>query len=401
MELRLLPLISYFTATAYMTAWIFRQSWSLAAKLRAWVFQRKAAGRVLSLNALRETNDRFGILLKILAAAIGIFIANRAVTWISREWLILVLVAAVVLSEEFRPSRMAMNLLAVTVLMNRVRANTESDSDLFEVLSRAVQDLPEGEVKQTLREALHRRRSGLAAQECLALLSGIDPHLDEFVLTLKNINLQTGLTLAQVADRLHQRAGRRWDHASRSMLMKEHVWPYLRIVRAAIVAAVIVLSYNGVSLHFTAWPSHITVVWLGLGLIAAGLLLYFALTSSWPRRVLAIVLLLLALFPFFNRIGVQSPWWIQIHTVTHVSENLTDLRSSAGSPASQEEAQHESLSLPVSVRLSEGDLAPAFLPSLIPSSPITNTFTTTFSVPSRFADVVLEELCCHRLYQPR
>jgi len=401
MELRLLPLISYFAAAAYLAAWLFHQSWALVTQIRAWIFHRKAAGRVLSLSALRETNDRFGILLKILAAAIGIFIADRAVTWISREWLILVLVAAVVLSEEFRPSRMAINLLAVTVLMNRVRAHTESDTDLFEVLSRAVQDLPEGEVKQALREALHRRRSGLAAQECLALLSGIDPHLDEFVLTLKHINLQTGLTLAQVADRLHQRAGRKWDRASRFMLTKEHVWSYLRILRSAIVPAIIVLSYNGVSLHFTAWPSHITVVWLGLGLIAAGLLLYFALTNSWLRRVLAVFLLLLALFPFLNRIGVQSPWWIQIHTVTHVSENLTDLRSSAGSPASQEQAQYESLSLPVSVRLSEGDLDPTSLPSLTPSFPITNTFTTTISVPSRFADVVLEELCCHRLYQPR
>jgi hypothetical protein len=340
-------------------------------------------------------------LLKILAAAIGIFIANWAATWISREWLILVLLAAMVLSEEFRPSRKAINLLAVTVLMDRVRVYTESDSDLFEVLSKALQDLPEGEVQQALREALHRRRSGLAAQECLALLIGIDPHLDEFVLTLKHINFQTGLTLAQVADRLHQQAGRRWDHASRFMLTKEHVWPYLRIVRAAIVAAVIVLSYNGVSLHFTAWPSHITVVWLGLGLIAAGLLLYFALTSSWPRRVLAVFLLLLALFPFLNMIGVQSPWWIQIHTVTHVSENLSDLRSSADSLASQEQAQYESLIIPVSVRLSEGDLDTASLPSLTPSFPITNTFTTTISVPSRFADVVLEELCCHRLYQPR
>ena len=401
MELRLLPLISYFTAAAYLAAWLFHQSWALVTQLRAWVFHRKAAGRVLSLSALRETDDRFGTLLKILAAAIGIFIANRAVTWISREWLILVLAAAAVLSEEFRPSRNIMNLLAVTVLMDRVRAYTELDSDLFEVLSRAVQELPEGEVQQALREALHRRRSGLAAQECLALLSGIDPHLDEFVLTLKHINLQTGLTLAQVADRLHQRAGRRWDHASRFMLTKEHVWPYLRIVRAAIVAAVIVLSYNGVSLHFTAWPSHITVVWLGLGLIAAGLLLYFTLTSNWPRRVLAVFLLLLALFPFLNRIGIQSPWWIQIHTVTHVSENRTDSRSSAGSPASQEQAQFEFLSLPVSVRLSEGDLEPASLPSLTPSFPTTNTFTTTISVPSRFAGVVLEELCCHRLYQPR
>lgn len=401
MELRLLPLISYFTAAAYLVAWLFHQSWALVVRLRAWIFHRKAAGRILSLSALRETNDPFGILPKILAAAIGILFANWAVTWISREWLILVLVAVVVLSEEFRPSRNTMNLLAVTVLMDCVRAYTESDSDLFEVLSRAVQELPEGEVQQALREALHRRRSGLAAQECLAMLRGIDPHLDELVLTLKHISLQTGPALVQVADRLHHRAGRRWDRVSRWMLTKEHVWPYLRIVRVAIVAAIIILFYNGISLHFTAWPSHVSILWLGLGMIAAGLLLYFTLTSSWPRRILAVFLLMLVLFPVLKRIGIQSPWWLQIQTVTHVSENLSDSRSSAGSPASQEQAQYEFLSLPVSVHLPEGDLDPASLPSLSPSFPITNTFTTTISVPSRFADAVLEELCCLRLYQPR
>jgi hypothetical protein len=221
------------------------------------------------------------------------------------------------------------------------------------------------------------------------------------VLTLKNTNVQTGPALVQVADRLHQRAGRRWDRASRFMLTKEHVWPYLRIVRAAIVAAIIVLSYNGISLHFTAWPSHVTVLWLGLALIAAGLLIYFTLTSNWPRRVLTVFLLLLALFPFLNRIGVQSPWWLQIHTVTHVSENLTDSQSWTGLPVSQEQAQSEFQSLPVSVRLSQGNLVPASLPVPTPSLPITYTNTTTISIPTRFSGVVLEELCCHRLYQSR
>lgn len=400
MELRLLPLISYFTAASYLAAWLFYQSWALVTQMRAWIFYRKAAGRVLSLSALRETNDPFGILLKILAAAIGFLFANWAANWVSREWLILVLVAAVVLSEEFRPSRNAINLLAVTVLMDRIHVYTESDSDLFEVLSRAVQVLPEGEVKQALREALHRRRSGLAAQECLALLRGIDPHLDEFVLTLKHINLQTGPVLVEVAARLHQRAGRRWDRASRFMLTKEHVWPYLRIVRAAIVAAIIVLAYNGISLHFTAWPSHIIVLWLGLGLIAAGLLLYFALTSSWPRRVLVAFLLMPVLFPVLNRIGIQSPWWLQIQTVTHVSENLSDSRSSAGSPASQEQAQTRYQDFPELVRLSQDIPIPVLHPVPTPSMTITNSNTPTYLIPSEASEADLEELCCHRLYQP-
>lgn len=401
MELRLLPMISYFSATAYMTAWIFHQSWVLVAQLRAWIFHRKAAGRVLSLSALRKTNDRFGILLKILAAAIGIFIADWLVSWISREWLILVFVIAVVLSEEFRPSIKAMNLLAVTALMDRVRTYTETSSDLFDMLSRAVQELPEGEVQQALRETLHRRRSGLSAQECLAKLRGIDPHLDEFVLTLKHINLQTGLTLAQVADRLHQRAGRRWDRASRFMLTKDRVWPFLRIVRVAFVAVIVVLAYNGISSHFTAWLSYFTVVWLGLGLIAAGLLLYFTLTSSWPRRILVVFLLMLVLFPILNRIAVQNPWWLQIQTVTHVSEYLSDSYSMVGLSASQEQAQTRYQGFPEPIRLSQENLSPVPLPVSTPSITITDTNTTTYSLPSKFSDADLEELCCHRLYQPR
>jgi hypothetical protein len=398
MELRLLPLISYFIAAAYLAAWLFHQSWAIVAQLRAWIFHRKAAGRVLSLSALRETNDRFGILLKILAAAIGIFIANEAMTWISREWLILLLVAVVVLSEEFRPSRKGMDLLAVTVLMDRLRAYIESGSDLFEVLSKAVLDLPEGEVQQALRESLHRRRSGLVAQECLAMLRGIDTHLDEFVLTLKHSNLQTGPALAQVADRLHQRAGRRWDRVSQFMLTKYNVWPYLRIIRVAIVAAIIVLSSHGISLHFTAWPSHVTILWLGLGLITTGLLLYFTITSSWPRRVLVASLLMLALSPILNRIGIHSPWWLQIQTITHIPENRTQSR--VGSLTSQEQTQI-SEDLAEQVQLSQGDLSPVLLPVPTPSMIITDTSATTYSIPLKFSDADLEGLCCHRIYQPR
>ncbi len=401
MELRLLPLISYFTAAAYMTAWIFHQSWSLAAKLRAWVFQRKAAGRVLSLSTLRKTNDRFGIFLKILAAAIGIFIANWVVTWISREWLILVLVAAMVLSEEFRPSRKVMNLLEVAVLMDRISTYSETESDLFDVFSKAVQDLPEGEVKRALWEALHKRRSGLDTEECLAILRGIDSHLDEFLLTMKHINRQTASTLVLVADRLHQRAGRKWDRASRFMLTKEHVWPYLRIVRAAIFAAIIVLTYNGISLHFTAWPSYVTVTWLGFAMISAGFLLYITLTNNWPRRVLAVFLLLLALSPILNKIGVQGPWWLQIQTVTHVSENHIDSQSGVGSLASQEQAQNRYQGFPEQELLPQSNLGYILLPVPTPSMTITDTDTTTYSIPSRISDADLEELCCHRLYQPR
>ena len=149
-----------------------------------------------------------------------------------------------------------MNLLAVVVLLDQVRVYSESESDLFEVLSKMVQELPEGEVQKALREALHHRRSGLAAEACLAILRGINSYLDEFILTLGCINWQTGPALTLIADRLHQRAARRWDRASRLMLLKDRVWPiYLSRKQLPLVQYIYSLySGNCLAFHCLAEP---------------------------------------------------------------------------------------------------------------------------------------------------
>ena len=401
MELRLLPLISYLAATTYLMAWTIRQSWRLQLKIRAWWFQRQAAGRILSLRASVKSNNWSGVLLTFAEAIFGMLAAPWVVSWISREWLLLVLVALAILSEELRPSHSEMNLLAVVVLMDRVRVYSGSEGELFEMLAKALHELPDGEVQQELREALQRRRSGLAAEGCLAILRGINPYFDELILTVRHLNWQTGPALIQVADRLHQRAARRWDRASRFMLLKDRTWPYLSFIKIVVVGSIIVLSIQGVATRFTAWPGRITVLLCGLAWIAAGLFLYLVISSEWLRRILVLALLLLAFIPAMNTINIQSPWWIQIHTITDVSDNLSDSKFGNSSDLSQELAQTRFQN---SIALESSGLnnqPPTHLP--IPTLFLIKTKigTPLNSTPPISSEVEFEKLCCHRIYHPK
>ena len=322
MEFMLLPLISYLAAAAYLMAWIIRQSWSLQRKFRSWWRQRQAVGKILSLRSLKKSNHRPDIWLSLVGAALGVLTAPWSVTWVSREWQLLILVASAILIEEFRPSGAALNLLAVAVLLDRLRVYNQSESDLFEVLSKIVQDLPEGELEKVLRETLHRRRSGLPAEACLAILREINSYLDEFILTLRHMNWQTGPALTQVAERLYLRTARSWDRNSRWMRLKERVWPYLSFAKAVVISSTMTLFIQGIATQSTAWPSRITVVLLLLALLTAGLCFHLILTEKWPRRVVVAALLLFALFPAVRTI--QIPVWIQIYTITDTSVHFPD-----------------------------------------------------------------------------
>lgn len=80
----------------------------------------------------------------------------------------------------------------------------------------------------------------------------LDPYLDELILTLGRLNWRTGPALTIVLGRLLQRAGRKWDRASRFMLLKEQARPYVRFGRAAKIAALFILSVSGASVQVTA-----------------------------------------------------------------------------------------------------------------------------------------------------
>lgn len=401
MEIRLLPLISYLSAGVYLMAWIIHRTWSMNVWIRDWLSRRQVVGRVRSLRSLSKKDDWVGILLNIVGAILGMFAARWAVAWVSAEWLLLVLLVIVLQSEDFRPSQAEMNLLAVVVLLDRVIAHNETEIDLFEVLSKVVQEVPEGEVQLALREALHRRRSGLSGEECLGVLRGINSYLDEFILTLKRLDWQSGPALTLATGRLRERAGRRWDRASRFMLLKERVWPYLRVGRAAMLTAIFVLSYSGITVHFTAWPSHMTVLWFGLVLIAAGLLLDFALASGWPRRVLAVALLLLALLPTMNTIDIQSPWWIRIHTTTYGAGNNLESITGHGSFFFNWQAQSTSQNSPAPAHSAPINPVSTFAPIPTPSLNQTNMTTTTVSSPPEAPAKKFEEPCCYQLHQSR
>ena len=256
-------------------------------------------------------------------------------------------------------------------------------------------------MQKALWEALHRRRSGLSAEACLAILRGINSYLDELMLTLGCINWQTGPALTLITDQLHQRAARRWDRASWLMLLKNRIWPILHFVKIVIVGSIISLSVQGIAMHFIAWPSRITILLLGLALIATGLLLHFVLTSEWPRRVLVLVLLLLTMTPAMNTFHIQSPWWIQIHTITDISKNLSDSGPWNSSYPSQGQSkiifQHSN----DSVSVGPSNQHPFALPVPPPSPTPTKIIPSPISTRSISSEIEPEEICCHRVYQPK
>ncbi len=162
------------------------------------------------------------------------------------------------------------------------------------------------------------------------------------------------------------------------------------------LAALFVLSYSGITLHFTAWPSRMTVVWIGLVLIAAGLLLNYSLASGWPRRVLAVSLLLLALLPILNTIDIQSPWWIRIHTTTHGIGNVPESLPGNGSFASTWQAQTTSQNSPAPAHSMPINQDSTFAPIPTPSLNQTNIPTTTVSSPPEAPAKEFEEPCCNQ-----
>lgn len=393
MDVQLLPLISYLVAAAYLIGWLFQQVWKLLLILRDWKFQRQAAGKVKSLKLLSRSNNRVEIFPILAGAILGMLFAYWIVSWISREWLLLVLVALAILSEELQSSHREMQLLAVIVLIDRVHFHAESGVDFFEALSKSTHDLPEGEVRNALWKVIHRCRSGAALDECVSRINGINPYLNELILTMKHLNWQTGPALALVLDRLLQRAGRKWDLASRFMLIKEQFRVYVRFGRAATITALFILSVRGFLGQATVWPSHSMVLLFGLVIIASGLLLSLALTSSWPRRVMAALLILAAMVPITSRISLQIPPWIQVRTTTHLPTHAP-----VSIPGHEPTEFYGRTKTMFVEQNAPGD---GIQTTLTPELPATRLIPAPTHTMPTLSTLEFEDSCCHRMYQPR
>ena len=227
---------------------------------------------------------------------VGSFGAYELAQVLSREALLLVVVVLLLLSEELQPVTHEKELLAVMVLIDRFRAHCLLSEDLFDVFTGILQELPDGKVQNSVREAVFRRRSGEPVPKCLAALAGIDPFLDEFILDLRLVDGSgSGPALALILSRLQERAGKKWDETSRLVLLKAKTRLPLQFARAVLIAAGWVLL---IGCPWGWMPGFLSLLsWTELGevVLSLGLCVYLIQTQKWARRILVILIPLFAL----------------------------------------------------------------------------------------------------------
>ncbi len=135
---------------------------------------------------------RAGIWLSLAGAVCGALVTVWLIQIFIPEWLLVVFVVLAVLSEELQGTATERRLLDAMLFFDHLLAQTCFGQGLFEALAKALQELPAGELHQGVREAILRRGSGEDCARSLAALRGIDPLLDEFVLTLQLDRLAAG-----------------------------------------------------------------------------------------------------------------------------------------------------------------------------------------------------------------
>ena len=296
MEVSWISLLSSLTAIAYLSGWLIRQLGELAALGKAWWLAHRKAGRIAAMKPAERIDQRAEVLvggMGILVGSLGAYGLGRV---LSREALLLGMVVLLLLSEELQPVTHEKELLAVLVLIDRFRAHCLSKEDPFDVFTKILQELPDGKVQNSVREAIFRRRSGEPVTKSLDAMAGIDPFLDEFILNLCLVaGSGSGPALALILSRLQERIGQKWDEASRLVLLKAKTRLPLRFGRAAMITGACILLIDSPWGWMPGFLSQLS--WTGLVevVMSLGLSIYLINTQKWARRILVILIPLLTL----------------------------------------------------------------------------------------------------------
>lgn len=334
MEIRSLYLLSYFLVLAFVMAWLARLGLNFYHWSRKAGLYRLLAGQRISLKPLGENLPWNNILLAVSGLLFGWVVISWIGAWFVREWLLLILPALAILSNELLLSKRDVSLLAVFALIAGLRDQREAGVDFFERLARVVDGLPPGDVQMAAREALQRRRSGLPVDRSCQALSGMHPILDELMFTLGLTNWQASSALDLALEHLAQRAGRQWDRLSRWMVFREQIQPFLQFSQMAIQAALIYLVVEGIPAFKIVWPSYEVIAWIGLGCVLAAGILYVAHNRVWLRRLVVSSLLIASLVPLWQYASLPRLFELQLHSATHITQRISDKQ--AGWEAVQE-----------------------------------------------------------------
>ena len=291
-----ISLLGSLAAIAYLTGWLFQQLVALAALGKAWWLAHRKAGRIAAMKPAERIDQRAEVLVGGMGILVGSLGAYGLSQVLSKEALLLGAVVLLILSQELQPVTCEKELLAVLVLIDRFRAHCLENEDPFDILTRILQELPEGKVQNSVREAVFRRRSGVPAPKCLAALTGIDPFLDEFILNLRLVaGSGSGPALGLILSRLQDRAGKKWDETSRLVLLKTKTTLPLRFGRAAMIAGACVLLIGSPWGWMPGFLSQLSWTRLVEVVMSLGLSIYLINTQKWARKILVILIPLFTL----------------------------------------------------------------------------------------------------------
>ena len=281
----------------------------------------------LSLKAWGRIGEENGIFIYF----IGMLFGGLATLWLMhifvQEWLLVIFVVLAVLSDEMQVSSTETLLLEVMIFFDRLAAHIEDNQDLFEIFTNVVQELPEGRVQKGVLEAVLRRRSGESFENSLKAMRRIDPLLDEFVLTLQHSGWKNGPGLNIILNRLIGRAGRKWDHASLSLLIKDKSTTCVQFCRGAFITALWAILISSSSALNHVMPDRAVIVLAVLALLGLGFIFFLFLTRRWLRRSLVISIFIIALAAYANSFAVPIPAWIQVETISHQSDSVRNYQN--------------------------------------------------------------------------
>ncbi|PWB50521.1 MAG: hypothetical protein C3F13_16345 [Anaerolineales bacterium] len=318
MAIRMFPLIAYLASSVYLVCWVIRLLRAIYLRGRNWANPKRL---MFSLKTLVRVSVEKGTLVYL----VGMLFGGLATFWLIhifiQEWLLVIFVVLGVLGDEMRISSTDMRLLEVVIFFERLAANTGENQDLFGALTSVIQELPEGDVQKCAREAVLRRCSGDSFERSLKPLGGINPFLEEFLLTLQLSGWRNRPGFYFILNRLMVRAGRKWDCISRILLIKDKSRHYIRFGQGVLFASMWVIIISNLSALTVVMPALTVITLAGLALLVLGGLFYLLLTNHWLRRSLAIFIFTIAMTSYANSLVIPIPSWIHVETISYQSDS--------------------------------------------------------------------------------
>ena len=317
---------AYYISAAYLLGWLFHIIASYIQMIVSWWNQRKMPNRILSVKAMGKIGNNYTFSLILAGILLGILAAFWLTHWFIKEWLIVIIVIMAMFAEEFKVGLDDVLPLEVAIFFNRLLVHHEVDQDLFGALSKVVQELPTGKLQRVARKIILSQRSAIDLEKGMIAFRGIDPLLDEFVLSLQMAGWQSGQVPKLILSRLQIRAGRRWDVTSKLLLFKDRARPYILCGQTAVISSLVIILFFEPITFALAWPDFYIASLLIAFLLSKGLLFCFLTPHKSFRRLLMLLVFLASLGFSTGVIAFHLPAWIGIQTVSHSLDSSLRLR---------------------------------------------------------------------------